>query len=280
MDSITKENLDRALEKIGEAVLASLSFSGYPSDKLDKYITLIDEMSANPAYLKETEQYLKSTSGNHVLFFISNIIYNLKAKTDLNLTPETLKWLGSVMKNFLKRNRSYQQYFSIIDTFRKKFEKYFPGEKITVNKIDNVNIVKEDYIQNEKGEAELKELEGFFHITSELMAWMKSTYFFLEEYYAERGTATGESPPEAQALRNSGLAGFGQKNYTYRDILILCAESLAMLEAVYLTLKKKKSARRVVVIEGEQKFLNIPEIYDLYLEKFNALKKEISGLNK
>ena len=48
---------------------------------------------------------------NYVLFFLSNILYNLKQRGQLVLTDDVMKWLGSVWKNFLKRNRSYQEMF-------------------------------------------------------------------------------------------------------------------------------------------------------------------------
>jgi len=68
------------------------------------------------------------------------------------------------------------------------------------------------------------------------------------------------------------------ENYTYRDIAILACKALGILEAAYLILKKKKSRRRLINVDGKQKFLTTPEIYNMYLEKFNAMKKELISL--
>ena len=57
-------------------------------------------------------------------------------------------------------------------------------------------------------------------------------------------------------------------------------QALGILEAAYLILKKKKSQRRLIGVDGKQKFLTTPEIYNMYLEKFNTMKKELTNLNK
>jgi hypothetical protein len=84
--------------------------------------------------------------------------------------------------------------------------------------------------------------------------------------------------PDSVALQAGGLAKFGFGNCTYRDIAVLACKALGILEAAYLVLKKKKSSRRLINVEGKQKFLTTPEIYRTYLEKFTEMKKEIAAL--
>ncbi len=276
-------NIQSALENIGEAVMVSLSYKPYPLDKLDKIINLVEDIRNHPQYLRECEEHLKSSGSNYVLFFLSNIIYNLKRQGELRLTPEVLKWLGSVWINFLRRNRSYQDMFTLFDDYRIKFRKYYPGEGSFVNQINNVNLVKEDFILESEIEGEqtpLKNLEKFYQVGSEIIAAMKPTYFFLMDYYYERKMNTGVDYNEAVQLEMGGLSRFGFRHYTYFDIAVLLCQALGILEAVYLLLKKKKSSRRLIMIDGKQKFLTVLEIYAMYLERFSAMKKELTNLNK
>jgi hypothetical protein len=43
-------------------------------------------------------------------------------------------------------------------------------------------------------------------------------------------------------------------------------------------LKKKKTQKQLINIDGKQKFLTINEIYNIYLNKFNDMKKELMKL--
>ena len=121
-------NIHKTLEDIGEAVLVSLAYRRFPLDRLDALTRSIDEIMAHPANRKECEKHLRSSGSNYVLFFISNILYNLKQRGQLVLTDDVMKWLASVWKNFLKRNRSYQEMFPRLDEYRIIFRKYYPGE--------------------------------------------------------------------------------------------------------------------------------------------------------
>lgn len=278
-------NINALLEEIGDAVLTCINYRPYPVSRLDAVIKQIEDLRTNPSYLRQCEEHLRSAGSNYVLFFLSNIIYNLKKQGELVLTPDVLKWLGSVWINFLKRNRSYQDMFPVIHDFRIKFKKYYPGEGTFINQISNVTMVREDYIiegegDNEAEDTPLRNLEKFHQVTSEILTAMKPTYFFLLDFYYERKMNAGIDSPEAIQLEAGGLAKFGHRGYTYADLALLVTQALGILEAVYLILKKKKAQRRLINIDGKQKFLTTPEIYAAYLEKFTAMKKELSGLNK
>jgi hypothetical protein len=273
------------LEEIGEAVMTSLYYRPYPTNHIKRMITLIDEIRSNPAYLKQCEEHLKSEGSNYVLFFLSNIIYNLKKQGELTLTNDIVKWLGSVWINFLKRNLSYQELFSVINEYKVEFKKYYPNEGSFVNQLENVNLVKLNFGSepdsgNQNEETPLKKLEKFYQSTNEIITAMKPTYYFLLDFYYERKFNTGKDNPDAVALEVGGITKFGHIGYTYGDLCIKTAQSLGILEAAYLILKKRKSARRIINIDGRQKFLTTPEIYNYYLEKFNFMKKELKSLFK
>ncbi len=274
-------NIHRILEDIGEAVLVSLAYRRLPLDRLDALMRSIDEIMAHPANQKECEQHLRSSGSNYVLFFISNILYNLKQRGQLVLTDEVMKWLTSVWKNFLKRNRSYQEMFPLFDEYRITFRKYYPGSGTFINQIENVNLIKDDFVSEpDAADSPIMKLEKFQQAAAEVQNAMKPSYFFLLDYYYEKKMATGADSSEAVALDAGGIAKFGQMGYTYTDVTMLTCQALGILEAAYLIIKKKKSQRRLIGITGRQKFLSTPEIYNMYLEKFNAMKKELSGLNK
>ncbi|MCU0846723.1 MAG: hypothetical protein MUD12_02410 [Spirochaetes bacterium] len=279
-------NLDvsKALDEIGEAVLAAISYKLYPTERLDEIIKIIDQIISTPSYLAICENYLKSSGSDYVLFFLSNIIYNLKKPGELALTPDVLKWLGSVWKNFLKRNKSYQDLFPLFDEYKMRFRKYYPGGGTFVNQITNVNQVKDDFIPDDGDpDAEnspIKSLEKFYQVSAEILGWMKPTYFFLIDYYNEQRINTGKNIPEAILLEKNGIPKFGFGGYSYLNIAVLNCQALGIIEAVYLILKKKKGARKLITIDGKQRFLTPPDIYVLYLEKFNAMKKELKSISK
>lgn len=274
-------NIHRILEDIGEAVLQSLAYRRFPLHRLDALIRSIDEIMNNPANRRECEQHLRSSGSNYVLFFISNILYNLKQRGQLTLSEDVLNWLTSVWKNFLKRNRTYQEMFPLFDEYRITFRKYYPGSGTFINQIENVNLIKDDFVSDSDGDdSPIMKLEKFHQGAAEVQNAMKPSYFFLLDYYYEKKMATGADSSEAVALEASGIAKFGHMGYTYADITMLTCQALGILEAAYLILKKKKSQRRVISVDGRQKFLSTPEIYNMYLDKFNAMKKELSGLYK
>ncbi len=276
-----KINIPAALEEIGNALIFALEYRPFDPDKIDRLIKIIDTIIDDPGYIVECQEHFRSAGSNYILFFLSNIIYNLKQQGELVLTPEVLKWLSSVWKNFLKRNKSYQENLMLFSEERKKLNKYYPGEGNFVNQIDNVNQVREDFVDNyNEEESPLTHLEKVYQVSSEVLTWMKPTYFFLMDYYYERKLNTGEEDENAVRLETGGLAKFGHQSCTYFDIALLAARALGVLEAAYLLLKKKKSSRRIITIDGKQKFLTTAEIYVLYLDKFNSMKKEITALKK
>jgi len=279
-DAITI-NIHRTLEEIGDAVMAALAYRRYPLDHLERVMSAIDDLMLNPANRKGCENHLKSSGSSYVLFFLSNILYNLKQRGQLVLSEDVMKWLGSVWKNFLKRNKAYQELFPGIDEYRIKMRKYYPAGGNFVSQIDNVNLVKDDFVSDsDSEESPIRKLERFYQAAFEILNAMKPSYFFLLDFYYEKKMSTGLDSSEAVALEAGGLNKFGQINYTYTDIAVLICQCLGILEATYLILKKKKSQRRLVSVNGKQKFLTTPEIYNLYLDKFNAMKKELTNLNK
>ena len=159
--------------------------------------------------------------------------------------------------------------------------KYYPGGGTFVSQIDNVNLVKDDFVSDsDSEESPIRKLERFYQAAQEVLNAMKPSYFFLLDYHYEKKMSTGLDSSEAVALEAGGLMKFGQLNYTYADIAVLVCQCLGILEAAYLILKKKKSQRRLVNVNGKQKFLTSPEIYNYYLDRFNAMKKELTNLNK
>jgi hypothetical protein len=274
-------DIPKTLDEISDAVMISLSYKPYPLHKLEMTIQTIDAIVSDPSNLKQCEECLKSTGTNYVLFFLSNIIYNLKRQGELMLTDEIIKWLGSVWKNFLKRNKSYQELFPAVDEYRTKLGKYYPLGASFINQLENVSLIKDDFIDDAASDdGALRKLEKFYQSASETLSAMKPSYFFLLDYYYEKKINTGADSSEAVALEVGGLNKFGQPNYTYREIMVLTCQVLGILEAAYLLLKKKKSQRRLINVSGKQKFLTASEIYTVYLEKFNSMKKELVNLNK
>jgi hypothetical protein len=276
-----KLDIPRTLEEIGEAVMSSLAYRRYSLEKLDRMLKAVDEIMENPANRKECENHLRSSGSNYVLFFLSNILYNLKQRGQLVLTDDVMKWLGSVWKNFLKRNRAYQDMFPRLDEYRIKMRAYYPSGGSFINQIANVNLIKDDFTQDaETEESAIRKLERFHLAAMDILNAMKPSYFFLLDYYYEKKMSTGIDSNEAVALEAGGLTKFGNSGYTYLDVAVLVCQALGILEAAYLILKKKKSQRRLISVNGKQKFLTTPEIYNMYLEKFNAMKKELTNLNK
>jgi hypothetical protein len=281
MEGSVTVNIPKMLEQIGDAVLVSLAYRMYPMDKLEQFMGAIDDIMTKPANRKECENHLRSSGSNYVLFFLSNILYNLKQRGQLVLTDDVMKWLGSVWKNFLKRNKSYQELLPHIDEYRVKLRKYYPGLGTFISQIDNVNLIKDDFVVDADSEnSPIKKLEKFYQSSWEILNAMKPSYFFLLDYYYEKKIATGIDSNDAVALEAGGLVKFGHVNYTYSEIAVLICQALGILEAAYLILKKKKSQRRLISVNGKQKFLTTPEIYNMYLEKFNAMKKELTSLYK
>ena len=274
-------NINDSLEEIGKAVLKAITYRRYPVERLDAIMSAIDVIIETPAYLRQCEQHLKSASSNYILFFLSNIIYNLKKRGELVLTPEVLKWLGSVWKNFLKRSKSYQELFPAIDDQRIRLKRYYPSGGVFVNQIENVNQVREEFVETlDSKEKTLNTLEKFYQQSSELLTWMRPTYFFLVDFFYECKLSTGKDIAGSAEIEAKGLAKFGENNYNYSEITVVVCQALGVLEASYLILKKKRSSRRIVSFDGKQKFLTPSEIYNMYLEKFNTMKKEITNLNK
>ncbi len=274
-------NIPKTLEEIGDAVMASLAYKRYPLDMIDTMMNAIEEIMDHPANRKKCEDHLKSSGSNYVLFFLSNILYNLKQRGQLVLSDDVMKWLGSVWKNFLKRNKIYQDIFPQVDEYRITLHAYYPGAGTFISQIDNVNLIKDDFIVDaEAEESPLRKLERFYQSAWDILNAMKPSYFFLLDYYYEKKMSTGLDSDEAVALETGGLAKFGQLNYTYVEITTLVCQALGILEAAYLILKKKKSQRRLINVNGKQKFLTTPEIYNMYLDRFNSMKKELSSLNR
>jgi len=276
-----KINVKTSLTHIGNALIAALNYRFYPENEIDKAIELIDIILSKEDYMVDCEINFASDDKNYILFYLSNIIYALKTKNEIVFSPDVLKWLGSVWKNFLKRNKSYQEYIKLFDKYKSDIKKYYPGDGNFVNQIENIHIVKNDFIDEAKGNfSKLAELEKFHKQTMEIVTTMKPSYFFLSDYYTEIKTSTGKTMKEFLVLKQKGIKGFGQENYTYENILTLSTQTVGILEAIYLSLKKKKLSKKIVSIDGKQKLLSISEIYNYYLDKFNKLKKEIASLKK
>ena len=205
MSDVIKINIHRTLEEIGDAVMAALAYKRYPLDHLDRVIFAIDDLMLNPANRKECEKHLKSSGSNYVLFFLSNILYNLKQRGQLVLSEDVMKWLGSVWKNFLKRNKSYQEMFPGIDEYRIKMRKYYPGGGTFVSQIDNVNLVKDDFVLDSDSEdSPIRKLERFYQAALEILNAMKPSYFFLLDYHYEKKMSTGMDSERSGGARGGG----------------------------------------------------------------------------
>lgn len=269
------------LEIIGDAVIIALSYKYYPVKEIDAIIQSIDTLTTQQENVLGIEEHFKSSGSSYVLFFLSNIIYNLKTKSDLHLTPDVVKWLGSVWKNFLRRNKSYQELYPLFNDYRERFKKYYPGEGTSITKIENVHLVKDEFIDDDDPEnSKVKNLEKFHQVMAELLSWMKPTYFVLLDYYYERNMKTGVILAEAEEHEKNGLTVFGHENYTYWDICFVTTQALGVLEALYLTLKKKKTSRQIINVDGKSRFLSVSEIYDIYRDKFNQMKEELTKMKK
>jgi len=269
------------LDKIGEAIMTSLKYNFYPIKNLDAIIESIDHLISHNEYLEQIEKSFKSSGNESVLYFLSSILCNLKGKKNHVMTPDVMRWLGSVWKNFLKRNISYQEIIPSIDKYRNQLGEYYPPETNFVNQIENTHLVLADFIHDkDPTNSGLKALEKFYQSLSEILGWMRPTYFFLLDYYYERKLATGKYIQESYIFENRGLAEFGEKNYTYYDICYTACQTLGILEAIYLSLRKKKMPRKLTSINGKTKLMAAGDIYRAYLEKFNETKKELLELRQ
>ncbi len=271
-------NIPDALDQIGESLISALEYKQYPVEALEKSLNYIDEISQNPEIISECEKYFKSEESSYVLFYISNTLYNLKTKSQITLNPETMKWLTSVWKNFISRNKKYQEKYPLIDEYRKEFEAFFPAGSVFVNQIENVQFIKDRYIKVKNSQDLIKGLEQFHQSINELKGWMKPTYFFMLDYYYERRLKTGQDNINAVLLEREGLWGFGETGYSYGEISVMNTQALAFLEGIYLILKKTDTSKRIIILDGKQKFLSVPEIYNRYVESLAASKKEIVGM--
>ena len=259
-----KPDITSMLQNIGKALMAALSYRAYPVESVKQSIEDIETIQSNMSYLLDCEIYFRSTSSKDPLYYISNILYNLKTRNELNITPDELKWLGSVWKNFLVRSISYQNLFSTIDHYRVKFKSYYNYSGIFINQIDNVNLVKEEFIDTATPEnAPLTKLENAHHSFSEVLSWMKPTYYFLLDYYYERVNRDSIDISEALQHESEGLANFGENKYTYYDITFLTCQSLGVLEAAYLILKKKKTSKRIINIDGKHHCNYLPALWGI-----------------
>jgi len=275
------ENLkvDQALREIGDVLLQCLRYEPCSIERLDSALASIDEIMNDPGSLGQCEYYFKATGSSYILFFFSNIIYNLKTKNDLFLTQDVLKWLASVWKNFIQRNKTYQNYFHLMDTYSDVMKKYFEEDIPFINKLSNVSRLNDQFITGKSGDdSELDRLEKFFQVSEEISNGMRPTFTFLLDFFREVKIATGEFPVEAELIEKKGLSGFGYEIYTYKRIIEYACKSAGILEGVYLILKKKKSNRQFRIFDGKKKFLTTSEIYDIYAEKFSSLKKEFGEL--
>ena len=273
--------VDQALKEIGEVLLKCLRYELCIPDRLDAALASIDELMNDPSRLSQCEYYFKAARSSYILFFFSNIIYNLKTRNDLYLTQDVLKWMASVWKNFILRNKTYQSYFRLMDTYSVTMKKYFAEDASKIERLSNINQISDQYVYVKDGDdSELDRLEKFFSISEEIANGMKPTYYFLLDFFKEVRISTGEFPSEAEAIEKNGLPGFGHGIYTYKRIVEYACKSAGILEGVYLLMKKKKTARHFRTFDGKKKFLTTPEIYDIYVEKFSSLQKEFRELNR
>lgn len=278
-EKIEKIEVHEALNEIGEVIVCCLKYDPCPVARLDKALELIDGIINDPDNLKACEYYFKSSGGNYVLFFFSNIIYNLKTKNDLYLTPDVLKWLAGVWKNFIKRNKTYQSFIKLQNNYSQIFKNYFDEDSSFINRLTNINNISDQFLKdNQDDDSELARFEKFYQITEEIANVMKPTYFFLLDFIKERKIATGHSLEGADGIDEKGLANFGYDVYTYKKVIATGCKTLAILEGVYLLLKKKKSNRQFRIFDGKKKFVTTAEIYDIYSEKFDSMKKEYMEL--
>ncbi len=276
MNQQNEKRLSSTLQEIGEVLLLSLKYQPCPDDRLTGALEAIDCIVNDPDNLRECEYFFKSSGNSYVLFFFSNIIYNLKTKNDLYLTADVLKWLASVWKNFIKRNRAYQNYFKVHDAYIGVFKKYYKEDSSFIAKLSNVNDLRDQFLSDDMAaDSELAKLEKFFQLTEEVVNVMKPTYFFLLDFFREMNISTGNVPDDADQIEKAGLAYFGHDIYTYRKIVESSCKSLGLLEGIYLLLRKRKSTRQFRIIDGKKKFLTTGEIYEYYSDKFDQMKKEL-----
>ncbi len=271
--------VDQALKCIGDVLYLCLKYEPCPVDRLDAAISHIDRIINDADYLRQCEYYFKASGSSYILFYFSNIIYNLKTKSDLVLTQDVLKWLSSVWKNFIQRNRNYQVYIQLHDQYSEIFKKYFPDDTTFIKKLDNINMVSELISgSSDEGDSELARLEKFYQVSEEIISVMKPTYYFIFDFFREMKAFTGETSEDAEKIEKAALGGFGSGINTYKSIVGNACKSAAILEAAYLLLKKKRATRQFRIFDGKKKFLTTSEIYDIYVEKFNLLKKELAEL--
>lgn len=279
-----KFTINKALNEIEKGVVAALHYDCPPRAKLEEMLPLIDRITGEEKNRAWCQQHFREAGEDNVLLYLSSILYSLKTKADMELTPDILRWMGSVWKNFINRNLSYQSFLPLCDKYSPIMENYFPGGGSFVHQIENVHLVKEDFMDSVEEEEEkyrkVRELEIFYQKAGDILTTMRPTYFFLLDYYNERKIQTGSETEDAVVLKSLGLAGFGYSRYTYQNIAIRTCQALGILEAVYLIMKKKRLNKQIINVDGKKKLLSASEIYDYYRDRFNQLKKELVMLKK
>ena len=145
--------VDRALREIGDVLLICLRFEPCPIERLDAALASIDEIMNDPGNLSQCEYYFKASRGSYILFFFSNIIYNLKTKNDLILDQDVLKWMASVWKNFIQRNKTYQNLFPVMDSYTDTIKKYFSDDDSAyIDRLSNVNHISDQFVKSNDGD--------------------------------------------------------------------------------------------------------------------------------
>jgi len=274
--SIHDEEMQEIIKEIGDVLLISLKYELCSEERLESALKKIQDIADNQEIQELCENQFKMTGSQYTLFYFSNIIYNLKTKSSLCINGDVLIWLTSVWKNFIQRNRVYQNYIKLADTYEVFFRKFFGDTGSFITRLSNVNKVSDHFLQEEKYEgSELNKLEKFYTLCDEIASVMKPSYFFFIDLAKEIRIETGEILDGAFSIEKNGIAEFGAEKYNYRSILENSCRSLALLEAVYLLLKKKKGTRQFRILDGKKKFVTTSEIYEFYSEKFDVHKKDL-----
>ncbi len=270
------EKIETIVGEIGEVLLLSLKYELCSEERLENALKEIEKIADNPEIQELCENQFRMTGGNCTLFYFSNIIYNLKTKSKLCINGDVLVWLTSVWKNFIKRNRVYQNYIKLADPYSALFGKFFGGSSSFITRLSNVNLVSDHFLQEDRYDgSELSKLEKFYSLCEEIISVMKPSYFFFIDLAKEIRVETGEIINGAYSIEKNGLAEFGADKYGYRSIVENTCRCVAILEAVYLLLKKKKTSRQFRIIDGKKKFVTTSEIYEFYSGRFDHYKREL-----
>lgn len=275
------EEVEKIFSTLGDVILRCLKYELCEKEYLDEAFEYVDCIRKDPVAQKLYMEHFDDGGKQSILFYFSNIVYGLKTKSDLDMSEKTFLWLTSVWKNFLERNRSYNEYVDLSKSYDDLFSSLLGYDRTCISKLTHVAEVKNYFIgKGNTVKSHLDDLEKFYIASSEIAAVMKPSYFFFTDLAKEIKIKTDETVEGAIEIEQRGLANFGSEDCNYFTVIGNTCYSTLLLEAVYLFLKTRKNFTSFKVIDGKKKFITTADVYKYYSTKLIEHQREFLKLLK